>query len=77
MFRQAIKWVRSNRDLLIDVSDQIWEFAETALLEHKSAKLLADYAEKQGFSLERGVAGMPTAFIAGSYCREPTHRSTK
>ena len=28
MFRQAIKWVKANQDLLIDVSDQIWEFAE-------------------------------------------------
>jgi hypothetical protein len=24
MFRQAIKWVKANQDLLIDISDQIW-----------------------------------------------------
>jgi len=46
------------------MSDQIWGYAETALREHRSAKLLADYAEQQGFRVERGVAGMPTAFIA-------------
>ena len=28
------------------------------------AELLANYAEEQGFIVERGVAGMPTAFIA-------------
>jgi aminobenzoyl-glutamate utilization protein B len=46
------------------LSDQIWGFAETALREHRSAKLLADYAEGKGFRVERGVSGMPTAFVA-------------
>ena len=49
---------------LIDLSDQIWGFAETALHEKRSSKLLADYAEAQGFKVTRNVAGMPTAFIA-------------
>lgn len=49
---------------LIDTSDQIWEFAETALREHRSSKLLADFAEKQGFTVTRNVSGMPTAFLA-------------
>ena len=49
---------------LTRLSDQIWAFAETALREHQSSKLLADYAESQGFRVERGVSGMPTAFIA-------------
>lgn len=49
---------------LIALSDQIWAFAETALREQRSAKALADYAESQGFRVERGVAGMPTAFVA-------------
>lgn len=49
---------------LIRLSDQVWAFAETALAESKSSKLLADYAEQNGFKVERGVAGMPTAFIA-------------
>ena len=42
----------------------MWAFAETALRETRSAALLADHAEKQGFRVERGVAGMPTAFVA-------------
>jgi aminobenzoyl-glutamate utilization protein B len=49
---------------LIRLSDEIWANAETALMETKSAKALADYAEAQGFKVKRGVAGMPTAFIA-------------
>jgi aminobenzoyl-glutamate utilization protein B len=49
---------------LVAMSDQIWGFAELALRETRSAALLADYAERQGFTVERGVAGMPTAFVA-------------
>src|SRR5262249_1826359 len=46
------------------VSDTIWGFAETALREKQSARTMADYAESQGFKVERGVAGLPTAFVA-------------
>jgi len=49
---------------LITMSDQIWAYAETALGETQSSEVLASYAEQQGFHVERGVAGMPTAFIA-------------
>ena len=49
---------------LISMSDQIWAYAETALGETQSSEVLAGYAEQQGFHVERGVAGMPTAFIA-------------
>lgn len=49
---------------LESLSDRIWAYAETALKEHKSAAALADHAERQGFKVERGVAGMPTAFVA-------------
>ena len=48
---------------LIAISDKIWSYAELALAEHQSAKALSDYAEQNGFKVERGVAGMPTAFI--------------
>ncbi len=49
---------------LIKISDEIWALAETAFEETKSSKILADYAEQQGFTVERGVAEMPTAFVA-------------
>ncbi len=49
---------------LIKISDSIWGLAETAFEEVESAEILADYAEKNGFTVERGVAGMPTAFVA-------------
>lgn len=60
----VISSVDSHQERLIGLSDQIWAFAETALKEHQSSKVLADYAESQGFVVTRGVASMPTAFIA-------------
>ena len=49
---------------LIKISDQIWANAEEAFQEKNSSELLATYAEQNGFTVERGVAGMPTAFVA-------------
>lgn len=60
----AVGSIERQRAELIGLSDRIWRFAETALRETRSSKLLADYAEKQGFEVKRGVAGMPTAFVA-------------
>ncbi|GAI91464.1 unnamed protein product, partial [marine sediment metagenome] len=64
MFRQAIKWVRANRELLIDVSDQIWQFAELGLEEFKSSSLLIKTLNEAGFSVKSNVADMTTAFYA-------------
>jgi len=46
------------------VSDAIWSYAELGLQETKSSKLLADTLEQAGFKVERGLAGMPTCFVA-------------
>jgi aminobenzoyl-glutamate utilization protein B len=43
---------------------ELWQLSETALKEQRSAPVLAEALEKEGFTLERGVAGMPTAFAA-------------
>ncbi|HEX9208759.1 MAG TPA: amidohydrolase [Steroidobacteraceae bacterium] len=62
--RAAVNSVDRHAAELTAISDRIWAYAETALREHRSAAALADYAEQQGFKVERGVAGMPTAFVA-------------
>lgn len=46
------------------ISDAIWSYAELGLQEFKSSKLLADTLEQAGFTVERGLAGMPTCFVA-------------
>ena len=61
---EIVASIERHRAELVSLSDQVWGFAETALRETRSAKVLADYAEQQGFKVERGVAGLPTAFVA-------------
>jgi aminobenzoyl-glutamate utilization protein B len=62
--KTALDLVAKQRSDLVALSDRVWDLAETALREDQSAKLLADYAEAKGFTVQRGVAGMPTAFVA-------------
>ena len=61
---QALGWVSDNETAIINISDTIWGFAEVGLQEFRSSRLLADTLEGHGFTVERGVAGMPTAFTA-------------
>ena len=42
----------------------IWDYAELGYKEHKSATLLQNTLKDNGFTVEAGVAGMPTAFVA-------------
>jgi aminobenzoyl-glutamate utilization protein B len=60
----AFQWIDENENEIIEWSNTVWSFAELGLLEFKSAEYLSDIAEKNGFSLMRGVAEMPTAFVA-------------
>jgi aminobenzoyl-glutamate utilization protein B len=60
----AAAMVDAQRAELVSLSDQVWRFAETALRETRSAALPAEHAERHGFRVERGIAGMPTAFVA-------------
>jgi len=60
----VIKSTEQRQQELINLSDEIWAHAETALKENKSSKALADYAEANGFTVTRGVSNMPTAFVA-------------
>ncbi len=60
----VIASVEKHKAEMIKMSDEIWGYAETAFEENKSSKLLSDYAEAQGFTVQRGVADIPTAFIA-------------
>jgi aminobenzoyl-glutamate utilization protein B len=68
---EAVASIEKRKAELTRMSDQVWAFAETALRETRSAKLLADYAEAQGFQVQRGVAGMPTAFVASYGAGKP------
>lgn len=46
------------------ISDQIWDFAETRYQEFCSSTLQADFLKKNGFTIERNLGGIATAFSA-------------
>ena len=60
----AISWLDSNAATLNRVNHNIWGWAETGLEETRSSKELQDLLRANGFAVEAGVAGMPTAFVA-------------
>ncbi|WP_374958851.1 amidohydrolase, partial [Gilvibacter sp.] len=63
--------VAKHQKKLIEISDAIWANAELAFQETKSSKILADYAEANGFKVEKNIGGMPTAFVATYGSGEP------
>jgi aminobenzoyl-glutamate utilization protein B len=44
--------------------DQVFSFGELGMQEVETSKYLTGVLEQNGFSVERGVAGMPTAWVA-------------
>ncbi len=64
--QKIARFVEEKKDKWIQVSDQIWDFAETRFQEVQSAKYLCETLESEGFTVEKGLADMPTAFV-GSF----------
>jgi len=60
----VLDFVTEQAPLFGDLADRIWETPELGLHETQSSATLAHALEAAGFAVERGVAGMPTAFIA-------------
>jgi aminobenzoyl-glutamate utilization protein B len=60
----ALAWIDGNAETLKRVNRAIWTYAETGLEESKSAKELMDLLRANGFTVEPGASGMPTAFVA-------------
>jgi aminobenzoyl-glutamate utilization protein B len=46
------------------MATKLWDYSEIALMEAQSAEFLAGVLEEEGFTVQRGVADMPTAFVA-------------
>ncbi|HEX7104171.1 MAG TPA: M20 family metallopeptidase [Nitrolancea sp.] len=56
--------VRRLHPRLIEMSHTIHENPEILFEEHKAAEFLTNELDEQGFTVERGVAGLDTAFVA-------------
>ena len=51
-------------DAAIRLSDGLWDDPEVAYTEYRACASLAEALKDQGFEVETGVAGIPTAFVA-------------
>jgi aminobenzoyl-glutamate utilization protein B len=60
----ALKSLTANYDADKKTALQIWDFAEVGYKENKSAALHVQHLKDAGFTVEMGVAGIPTAFVA-------------
>lgn len=64
--QEIFSYLADQQDFLAKVSDSIWETPETCFEETASAETLCKALEAAGFTVERGVAGIATAFT-GTY----------
>jgi amidohydrolase len=62
--QRAAADIDRRRDELIDLSLRIHATPEIAFQEHRSSAMLCDYLEANGFTVERGICEIPTAFRA-------------
>ena len=46
------------------MNDSVFSFGELGFQEFETSKYLSNILEKEGFKVERGIAGIPTAFVA-------------
>lgn len=69
--QQVVDYVDSIADMLIQTSLTLHANPEIAFEEYQSMALLADVAEEYGYDVQRGVAGLETAFLAQSQGAQP------
>ena len=62
--RRAADIVEELRDELSEFHRTIWGYSESAWREYRSVKLYVDRLRQEGFDVEEGSGGMPTAFHA-------------
>lgn len=62
--QSAIEWVERNTSRLSDFHLEIWKYAEPAWREYRSSKAYVELLRDEGFEVEEGSGGMPTAFAA-------------
>jgi aminobenzoyl-glutamate utilization protein B len=64
MKQEAVAEIDKLQTLTQQVVDEIFSFSELGFQEHETSRYVVDILEKNGFHVERGVAGIPTAWVA-------------
>ena len=61
---EVLTKVAARADLVQQIIDQVFSFGELGMQEFETSKYLTGILEQHGFKVERGTAGMPTAWVA-------------
>jgi len=62
--QEIINEIESRKDQYGSIALKIWEHPELGYHETQSSQLLISTLESEGFTVKKGVEGMPTAFVA-------------
>jgi len=68
---EIVDFIDGRYEATAKLARTIWEYAEVGYQETKSSGLLQQTLDGEGFSIEAGVAGIPTAFVASYGSCEP------
>ena len=64
MKKRAVAGVETRAKLAQQINDTVFSFAELGYQEVETSRYLTALLEENGFKIERGVAGIPTAWVA-------------
>jgi aminobenzoyl-glutamate utilization protein B len=62
--REAVNEVDSMQALTQQIVDEIFSYAELGFQEYNTSRYVSGILEKNGFTVQHGVAGIPTAWVA-------------
>ena len=61
---ESVVAVEARTKLAQEINDSVFSFSELAFQEYETSKYLTDILEKEGFTVQRGIAGLPTGWVA-------------
>ncbi|MBD2699067.1 amidohydrolase [Spirosoma sp. BT702] len=61
---EAVAAVEANSKMAQQINDMLFSFSELGFQEEESFKYLTELLEKEGFKVQKGIANIPTAWIA-------------
>jgi aminobenzoyl-glutamate utilization protein B len=62
--KEILADIEKQHDITAQWNDQLFSYAELGFQEFESSKFLIGLLEKEGFTIERGISGIPTAWLA-------------
>jgi aminobenzoyl-glutamate utilization protein B len=62
--KEVVEKIENSQKLTQEINDMLFSFGELGFQEFETSKYLTALLEKNGFTIERGIANIPTAWIA-------------